>query len=155
MKFTGTFTGGTINFLTYYKQLDDYLEKKMLNIVENWLYAVTDLVPIWSGMSQGSLLDVAELVGTDLLITPKEGVDDKSFIGSMQGYAKLTAETAGVITVEISTSVPHYVLQEYENVNVSPTAPWESFAAGANVFKTLAAEVRIPRPVIQPKKYNV
>jgi len=155
MKFTGTFTGGTISAEKYSTRLQSYLKEKILDITGYWLTAVTDLVPIWSGMAQGSLTDVAELVGTNLLIAPVAGAPDRSFIGSMQGHAILDAEIVGLVTVEISTSVPHYVLQEYENVGVSPSAPWESFTAGAGTFKVLATEVKIPKPIIQPKKYNV
>ena len=149
MKFTGHFTGPQLDLKAWKAELRTYLEPKLNEYVREWLRAVTGRVPVWSGMSQASLLAISEMVGGRLVISPKV----KSRIP--QGRALGTAtpniiETAFTITV--ITKVPHYTHQEYRKSprGGSPSAPWFSLFAGAEAFRAIAQDVQLPPVHFKP-----
>ena len=123
--------------------MNAYLEAKLREGANAWLQAVTGRVPVWSGMSQASLLELTELIGGVLVITPR--VKSRIPLGRALGTAELED-----FIITITTKVPHYTLQEYKDVGVSKTAPWRSLKAGATVYKESIKNVRLPRPKIWP-----
>ena len=143
MKFTGQFTGAKLDLFSYEKKMNLYLEKNLYMAANNWLQAVTGRVPVWSGMARGSLLELTELIGGKLAITPR--------VASRipEGEALGTAEQEDFI-ITIITKVPHYTLQEYKNVGVSGSAPWHSLKNGATAYKEIVKNIKLPRP-----KYKV
>ncbi|GAG59837.1 unnamed protein product, partial [marine sediment metagenome] len=141
MKFTGHFTGIKLDLEKYRQRLRDHMVVELHNIAKIWLSAVTGRVPVWSGMSQGSLLKLSEMVGGRIVISPL--VSSRVPKGRALGTAKPTYGPNDFI-IEISTAVPHYVLQEYENVGISKSAPWLSFAAGASAYHQAVRTTRLP-----------
>jgi hypothetical protein len=151
MKFTGQFTGLKLDLQTWKARLCTYLEPKLHELVRVWLAAVTGRVPVWSGMSRASLLEVSEMVGGRIVISPKVNV--KSRIP--QGRALGTAEkriTDTDFTITIITRVPHYTYQEYKvpPKGGSPSAPWFSRAAGKAAFRNVARHVVLPPVIFKP-----
>lgn len=149
MRFTGHFTGAKLDLGVYKQHLREHMEIQLRRVAKIWLSAVTGRVPVWSGMARGSLLVLAEMIGGRIVIAPVSGVASRI----PQGRALGTAEEKlgpNDFTIEISTSVPHYVVQEYKNVNVSRSAPWLSFEAGAVAYNQAVKTAFLPPPVYTP-----
>ena len=152
MKFTGHFTGAKLDLSAYLQQLEAHLTNELHRVTKKWLRAVTGRVPVWSGMSRGSLKRVALEIGTSLVITPKH----KSRVNLGISFGDVDAKYGPTdFTIVISTRVPHYVLQESKNVGVSKSAPWQSFEAGNAAYLAAVESVRLPVPKFKPVKYKV
>ena len=149
MKFTGQFTGAKLDLQAYKKRMDLYLEKKLREVANVWLTAASNRVPVWSGMARGSLLELNELIDGRLLISPRRQVLSRIDRGRALGTA---IQNDFIIT--ITTNVPHYTLQEYQNVGVSRTAPWHSLKMGTSAYKNAVKNVRLPKPKILPWPTN-
>jgi len=149
MKFTGHFTGAKLDLSAYQRRLEAHLAHELQRIARTWLRAVTGRVPVWSGMARASLLNVAVEIGTSIVIAPVA----KSRVSLGQPLGMVTS-TYGPndFTIRITSTVPHYVLQEYTHVGVSKSAPWRSFAAGAIAYRAVAQTVMLPPLVIKPVK---
>lgn len=152
MKFTGHFTGAKLDLSAFQRRLEAHLKSELQRVTKTWLHAVTGRVPVWSGMARGSLLNVAEEVGSHIDIMPV--VKSRTHLGQPMGMVKSIYGPTN-FTIEISSRVPHYVLQEYENVDVSKSAPWRSFAAGASMYRTAVQTVTLPFPVFKPVKIKI
>ncbi|KKL58283.1 hypothetical protein LCGC14_2226910 [marine sediment metagenome] len=149
MKFTGHFTGPQLNLKAWEAELRTHLTKKLHEYTREWLRAVTGRVPVWSGMSRASLLELKELVGGRIYIRPKV----KSRIP--QGRALGTATpniTDTDFSITIVTQVPHYTYQEYRRSprGGSPKAPWFSLFAGSEAFRAIAQDVKLPAVTFKP-----
>lgn len=151
MKFTGHFTGIKLDRKATLALIQKYLKTQLFEVANVWLKAVTGRVPVWSGMSQGSLLILAETIGSSLTIVPVRGVKSRIALGDALGTATLKI-TEGLVIITISSEVPHYVLQEFRNVGVSKSAPWLSFAAGNQAYLKEIQNIRLPQPTYKPIK---
>ncbi len=150
MKFTGHFTGIKLDLNAYKRQFNKHMEEQLHRVARAWLGAVTGRVPVWSGMAQASLLILSEMIGGRIIIAPVANINRIP-----QGRALGTAKPKygpNDFTIEISTSVPHYVLQEYRNVGISKSAPWLSFEAGAAAYRVTAQTATLPAPIYKPVK---
>lgn len=149
MRFTGQFIGAKLDLGAYRARMESYLKEKLCEATQAWVSGVTGRVPIWSGMSQASLLEVVELIGGQLVITPKA----KSRI--QQGRALGTAEPKfgpNDFTITITTDVPHYNVQEYTYVGISKSAPWLSLKNGELFARPILDSTLLPQPYIKPVK---
>ena len=116
-------------------------------VTDAWLKAATGRIPVWSGMARASLLNVAAEIGGSIVIQPRA----KSRISQGVPMGTVTPKYGpDDFTITISTSVPHYVLQEYTNVGVSKSAPWRSFDAGIAAYRAAVLTVELPQPVLKP-----
>ncbi|MEE9548662.1 MAG: hypothetical protein V3V68_04840 [Nitrosomonadaceae bacterium] len=149
MKFTGHFTGPQLNLEAWKAELRVHLEAKLHEYVREWLRAVTGRVPVWSGMSQASLLAISEMVGGRLVISPK--VKSRVPQGRALGTATKTV-TDTDFTITVVTQVPHYTYQEYRKSprGGSPSAPWFSLFAGSEAFRAIAQDVHLPPVLFKP-----
>src|SRR4030042_990319 len=144
MKLTGQFTGARLDLSTWLTQLKEQLETKLHEAARAWLAGVTGRVPVWSGMSQASLLELAGLVNGTLVISPKGGITSRISEGRALGSAiQEITDTSFIIT--ITTDVEHYNIQEYFKVakGGSPSAPWGSLKAGETAFYSVANTIAL------------
>jgi len=148
VKFTGQFTGAKLDLASYEKKMKARLEANLHMAANAWLKAASGRVPVWSGMARGSLLELTELIGGTLAITPR--VTSRIPLGQSLG----TAEQEDFI-ITITTAVPHYTLQEYKNVGVSRSAPWHSLIKGADAYRHVTKDFKLLAPEIKPVKINV
>ena len=136
----------------YRKLLTTHLTHELRRVALAWLNATTGRVPVWSGMAKASLMNVAAEVGGSIVIQPRA----KSRVSQGIPMGTVTPKYGpDDFTIEISTGVPHYVLQEYTNVGVSKSAPWKSFEVGASAYRAAVQTVRLPQPVLKPIKIKV
>ena len=144
MKFTGQFVWATIDRKDYERDLKEALRVQLMEVAKAWLAGVTGRIPVWSGMSRGSLLALTELVNGTLVISPRDGVASRIIEGRSLGTAKWYKNLKD-FKIVIETNVPHYNLQEYTNVGISKSAPWGSLEAGMAAAKLVSNNVRLPR----------
>jgi hypothetical protein len=154
MKFKGEFVGATLDVNAYIAALDKHLREQLEEGAKRWVEATTGRVPLWSGMARASLLKISELANGVVVLSPLQG---RSRIpsGRVQGHGSITAKFP-TYRFEVTTNVPHYVLQETKNVRSktgrgSPSAPWRSFDAGQEAFAEFVRSVGLP-PVVFRKK---
>lgn len=129
--------------------MESYLKEKLCEATQAWVSGVTGRVPIWSGMSQASLLNVVELVGGQLVISPPH----KSRISEGRALGTATPQFGpDDFTITIVTNVPHYNVQEYVNIGKSKSAPWLSLEAGELFARPILMGAFLPLPIIKPVK---
>ncbi|MFA5758507.1 MAG: hypothetical protein WC942_03930 [Clostridia bacterium] len=154
MKFTGTFIGAKIDIAQYENKLKKHLRSQLRNIAKAWLEGATGRVPIWSGMSQASLLKLAELVNEPLVISPKGNVPSRIPEGRILGTAIENLDLKD-FNITIITDVPHYNVQEFKNVGVSKSAPWHSLKSGQAMAKPVLDRTTLLKPLIKPIQFKV
>ncbi len=151
MKFTGQFVGAKLSLPQWTNRLRAVLVQNVEEAARSWLTAVTGRVPIWSGMSQGSLLVLSKLVNGQLVVVPKDGIISRIADGKALGTA-FQVYTNDRVEIHIITNVPHYNLQEFQKApkGGSPSAPWRSLDAGKLAYLEIAKTIRLPRLVLKP-----
>jgi len=154
MRFTGEFILPTIDINAYKALLKKHLQKELHKVANTWLLGVVGKVPVWSGMSQGSLLSLVELINGTLIITPKSGVKSRIIQGHSLGTVKEKLDLSD-FNITIITDVPHYNVQEYTNVGVSKSAPWGSLVAGAETAWPVLKSVRLIAPRLKITKIKI
>lgn len=152
MKFTGHFTGAKLDLAAYQRRLTQHLTSELQRVAKVWLHATTGRVPVWSGMAMASLVNVAEEIGSSIVI--QNVAKSREHLGRPLGMVTSSYGPSD-FTISISSSVPHYVLQEFTNVGVSKSAPWQSFAAGAAAYLRATRIVQLPPPIYTPVKTKV
>ena len=158
MKFTGTFTGIHFDLADYEQQLSDYLLNALHEGAKAWLQAVAGRggrVPLWSGMARASLFELSELVNGRIVISPLRSPSRTAQGRSLGTVTQKISKSGAKINIDIETSVPHYSLQEYKNVGISPRAPWQSLLAGKLAFQIATKDAKLPKPIFRPLKMVV
>ncbi len=156
MRFTGHYTGIGFDLFEYKRQLNDYLVEILHEGAKAWLKAVAGRggrVPLWSGMARASLLEISELIDGTVVLTPLKAPSRVPQGRSLGKATQKISETKVDITIE--TSVPHYTLQERQNVGVSPRAPWYSLAAGIIAFQLATKDAKLTKPAFSPLKMEI
>jgi len=151
MKITGQFVGLKLDSNAYLARLRKHLTKELQRVARAWLGGVTGRVPIWSGMSQASLLALSELANGKLVISPKANVKSRIPQGRALGTV-IPKYGPDEFTFTIITDVEHYNIQEYSKVarGGSPSAPWRSLLAGELAFRTAAGAIVMPPLIFTP-----
>jgi len=151
MKLTGQFVGLKLDRNAYLARLKEQLIKELQRVARAWLGGVTGRVPIWSGMSQGALLELSELINGRLVIAPKSNIESRIPAGRSLGTA-VPKYGPDEFTYTITTDVPHYNIQEYSKVarGGSPSAPWRSLLAGEAAFNAIASTISLPPLIFKP-----
>lgn len=122
--------------------------------LRDWLQAVSQRVPVWSGMARSSLFAVAQLAGGNLLLSPLKGAS-RIAAGRRAGTATIVKEGNSVVFT-FSSTVLHYIEQEDSNVGVSRSAPWQSLKAGEDAFVlSISKLTRLPALKIKIKQTRV
>lgn len=146
-EFKGSFAKIKLDVPAYIQSLDSSMQIVLEQAAREWVEAASGKVPVWSGMSRASLRPITRLANTTIVISPLQA---KSRIpeGERLGEASLIASFPDY-RLTITTSVPHYVIQDDHRVRRggSPTAPWKSFEAGDAAFRNFIRNVPLP-PIV-------
>jgi hypothetical protein len=150
-KFRGTFSTIKLDVSSYTASLDEELRRKLEEGARQWVAAATGRVPIWSGMARASLRPITQIANGNIVISPLQA---KSRIpeGERLGSAELIARFPEY-KLKISTSVPHFVIQDEQRVSRggSPRAPWKAFEAGDAALQAVLSTVTLPPIVFDVK----
>lgn len=147
-------------------EMSDALERGIIA----WLTAATAPIPVWSGASQGTFLDLAARVNFVLAIRPtalgsKLGGSPQT--GQSQSTGKLFGNNLkGEFFAEYSTRLDHLVFNEFANANaggdpkvfsrLKNPGPYNFQVAGNQAYRRAVASARLPFPrLISKKKVTV
>jgi hypothetical protein len=153
MKFTGSFVGLTLDYSDTIKALEEHLVSELHRCTGAWVQEIAGpggRVPLWSGMARASLLEVSQLVNSQIVISPLKA-PSRVAEGRSLGTAEQTIRP-DLVQIEITTDVEHWNIQEYEKVSTggSPKAPWRALEFAAVAFLACAETVSLPSPVFKP-----
>jgi hypothetical protein len=153
MKFTGSFIGLTLDHQDTLKALEEHLVSELHRCTDAWIQEIAGpggRVPLWSGMARASLMEVSQLVNSQIVISPLKAPSRVSE-GAQLGTAEQTIRP-DLYQIEIITDVEHWNIQEYERVSKggSKTAPWRALEFASAAFLACAATVSLPVPVFKP-----
>ncbi len=172
MKFQGKFAVPRLDLAGYRAALDKRMREAIAQGVMEWLNAVLDKIPDWSGASRATFVKLAQTIGMNVPISPTPtamgSVGDRSSEGQNNSQGKLNLDTPpGRYTFKYQTSLPHLIWNEYHNANQDPDetkwpkpalllnpGPYEFQAKGLMAFMQFAKSVDLPavRPFVQVKK---
>lgn len=125
-----------------------------------WLTAVIVRVPVWTGQALGSVkyakgrsgpssgLFLGEYLKTQIPINPYHFRKNKNpATGGKRGRFAFS-QSRHQYRFSFQTDVIYYVIQDFFNIQVSKTAPWNSMKAGAEAFNSAIGQEmqsRLPR----------
>ncbi len=157
MKFIGSLATLQLDFEDYRKRLHERLTDEIAHAAFLWLNAVLDEIPTWSGASRATFLALSREVGFNLTIspTPTGGKGLGISIGAAHGQGEMIADPKkSLYTFKYATSLPHLIWNEFNAPGGDPNVfaklkkpgPYRFQEKGKEVFKQLAADVRLPNP---------
>lgn len=148
MKITGKFRAPTIDLVEYEKKLQRYVAEQAAYAAFQYLNAVTQMVPVWSGASRATFLKLAEAINWSLSINPVTSSRIALGEGSSEGKINVEGVRATFI---YRTSLRHLVFNEENNANVMSEhgyklhlrqpGPYHFQAVGEKSFEAAAKHV--------------
>lgn len=166
MKFTGTLRAPRIDFQKFQRALHDELMEKLALAAFEWLNATARNIPQWSGASAATFLHLAREVGYSLPITQHGIAPNRVSRGLQQsdGGFDINQERARYF-FKYRTTLAHLIYNESHNANITPDptlisrlinpGPYHFQEKGRVAFLRVAADVRLPRPVLKFNKIKV
>lgn len=149
MKFTGKLVAPRLNLDAYKDMLHRALEEALAQACEMWLAATVDAeVPVWSGASQATFLELAGRIGRPLPIAPV--VQSRIGQGVAEGHARWeTDKEKGLYTFEYSTTLWWLIVNEYYDatqwgIHLHKPGPYMFQIKGQAAFKHFANQVELP-----------
>lgn len=106
-----------------YKQALERLARETMSLAMfEYVVTATEIIPVWSGASQATFTELAQLAGVPLSITPSATArQDGTPNGASHGDAYLDVDgTDGKFMFVYQTDLPHLVYNEYVNANETP-----------------------------------
>ena len=98
MKFTGKFSDVWIDLDGYQAALDTAMREIMAQAVMEWLSAVLDEIPFWSGASRATFVKLAETIGMSVpavaSVLPGSRGGALHTVGNRTTWAKRTAKAS-------------------------------------------------------------
>lgn len=142
----------TLDPQRYTKTLDKTMEVQLRQAARAWLRAVIVKVPVWTGMSRGSLIPLGAFLRVKIPITP---VASKPGMGPLAGSLRSSfnfTKRGTSYSFEFDESVAHYTINEFFDVShtiklITP-GPYNSFRFGAAAFQAYVTNElpkRLPR----------
>lgn len=147
----------TFNRGGFTKALDAKLDRSMILAARAWLEAVLKQVPVWSGQAAGSAKLATGRSGPSsglfLYQFVKAQLPPLSPLHSRRNKNPSTGGAQGRYTFSSSrnqyrftfqSDVIYFVIQDFYNIGVSPSAPWGALEAGAAAFSKSLRSVNLP-----------
>jgi len=162
MKFTGKFKAPRLALKQYQKRLAQQLNTAIAEATAEWLGAVVDRVPVWSGASRATFLPLARAIDYSLTIQPSvfAGRNRVNLGLSRSDGVVVSDPAAGKFFMHYETSLPHLIWNEFHNANIDPDptkfrdvdlidpGPYEFQKLGQEAFERYAAGVSLPDPYL-------
>lgn len=163
MKFTGSFRAPRFNLSVYQKELDAVLGDAIAHAAFEWLGAVVEKVPVWSGASRATFLPLAHAISFPLSVQQSSshvGRDrvDLGLENASGGIDPGKTQT-GRFTFTYSTTLAHLIWNEFHNANIDPDptklpppielrepGPYQFQKLGQDAFEKFAQGVSLPNP---------
>ena len=166
MRFKGTLKAPTVSMESYKRTLHEHLSDAIAHAAFEWLGAVLAEIPVWSGASHATFLQLSREVGYALAISPT--VRSRESYGASHGDGEIVADKdSQQYTFTYETTLPHLIYNEFNNANITPDptllgklkkpGPYHFQERGVKAFQGFAATVRLPSPwkSLKVRKYKV
>jgi len=149
MKFTGRLVAPRLNLDAYREAMHQALEEALAQACEIWLSTTVDsLVPVWSGASRSTFLELASKIGRPIEIAPV--VESREGRGMAEGHGRWEADKEkGLYFFEYSTTLWWLIVNEYHDatqwgIHLKTPGPYMFQVKGQAAFKHFANQVRLP-----------
>lgn len=153
MKFTGSLVNLRIDMTDYRQKLHEYLSEEIARAAFVWIEAVLSEIPVWSGASWATFLQLSREIGHTLSISPK--AINRIPYGQRHGDGYITADSKkGLYTFTYSTTLRWLIHNEFNSPESDPNVwghlkrpgPYHFQKVGQKVFEQLAGDIRLPSP---------
>lgn len=162
MKISAKFASPRIDISKYRQALKASLSDAILYAALEWVLAVTDAIPSWSGASRATMQHLASKAGfsVEISISSPPSVGDRTSLGFANATGDIITEKAdeGIVSFYYSTTLPHLIWNEFNNANVTPDVtkwkhaklrdpgPYNFQEKGAKAVKQVFDRVTLPNP---------
>lgn len=121
-KFSKTLRPLVFDLEAYRRQLEREVQEVLARAAFQWIVTATGIIPVWSGASHGTFLDLAQAIGYNLSISPsRTSPTNESAAGRAVSDGDFVVNAAtGQFYFSYSTDLPHLVYNEYNNANEDP-----------------------------------
>jgi hypothetical protein len=164
--FTGKLMAPAFDMAGYRNLLTREFSDHIAHAAFEWLNAVLERVPTWSGASRATFLRLAREVGYSVDVSPV--TNSRIGLGQRLGDGKIEIDAQkGRFTFEYTTTLPWLVYNEYNDANANPDptlfhalvdpGPYQFQLQGKLAFERYASGVSItsPKPFIVGKSYPI
>lgn len=156
MRWTANLTTFSLDLRSYRRALHSQMTQAIQEATRQWLNAtVVALIPVWSGASAATFIELARQVSFPLHVRPKRGVKNRVPLGQLHSDGSIEFGPDKYV-FKYSTRLPHLIWNEYHNANVDPDpglfgvlvnpGPYHFQRAGQAAFANYASRVRLPNP---------
>jgi hypothetical protein len=153
MKFVSTLFAPRIDLAAYKKALNETLKERLALAAFQYLDAVLAKVPVWSGASAATFLQLAKTIDYPLGIQPETQLGFGISYGRAHGTGKFDVAKDGMFFFTYSTTLAHLVWNE-SNPPPGPgqfgvlkrPGPYHFQEAGRLAFEKVANSTRLPNP---------
>jgi hypothetical protein len=166
MKFSAKFDLIEIDLAAWRRQVDRVLMEALAQGIYQYLTAIMSRVPVWSGASRATFLQLASTISLVIPIEPsaRGGAYSRIADGTAQGSGRLLVDTlSGRYRFEYKTTLPHLIYNEEHDANVEKSdpnvfgvlkkpGPYHFQQYGADAFLSVARAARLPSPWLTIKK---
>ncbi len=150
LKLTGGINKIQLDTIKWTKTMRKVMERRNREAIRAFIRATVAKVPVYTGMARSSIKyasgpfgPLAAWLNVSVPIDPVEQRSRREKFYS-QGKSIQSGSQLGQYTVEMgpkkynfsfNSDVPHYFTNEYIDVGISHTAPWQSFADGYRAYQ--------------------
>jgi hypothetical protein len=121
MKITATLQVPRLDINRYKRQLADDMTAALTNAAFEWVLAATAEIPVWSGASHATFLQLSREIGFQLSISEAGNAPNRVSYGLRHSDGVfITDPNAGRFAFHYETDLKHLVYNEYNNANVTP-----------------------------------
>ena len=151
MKFTGTLVAPRIDLAKYRKALDKHLRETIAQALMEWLEAtVLAEVPVWSGASRATFLQLARNIEYNIPIFPVAPSRVGRGLSESNGSLE-TDEVKGRYVFKYQTTLPWLIINEYFDAtqlgfHLKKPGPYDFQSKGRAAFQQFAETVSLPSP---------
>ena len=155
--FKAQIRGFKFDFGGFQKSTDTAAKAAVLSAARAWLRAAIVRVPVWTGQALGSVkyakgrsgvsagLFLGEYLKVQIPIRAYHWKPNKNpQTGGKQGRFTFS-QSKHQYRFTFQSDVIYYIIQDFFNIGVSKTAPWNSMAAGAQAFNASIGEEMLSR----------
>lgn len=150
-KFTGRLKSFYLKTNEFRKDLDASLKREVRNAGAEWVRAVYNKVPVYTGTARGTLVPVGRVVDVTIPISP---VAFKRGRGPTFGESQSSFNfyhAGNVYGFRFDQNLWYYILNDL-NVTFIKSSPWQSMKAGEEAFNHYMSTVASKLP--QLKDYS-
>lgn len=169
MKFSASFEKIQVDVVSYQRALDKTLREALAHGMYEYLNAVLSVIPVWSGASRATFLQLARTISMSIPISPVAWTNssknknnanglNRISLGERCGTGKLIINSAkGEYAFEYTNDLHYLTYNEEHNANtergdpkvfstLKNPGPYHFQAKGAAAFVDAVKETRLPSP---------